>query len=250
MNYVVRTDYLIHTEKHIQNKKIVCLSDIHYGAVQFEGVLEKTIEKINNENPDIVILDGDIVEERTSKNQMKYVFQLLGKIKNREGIYFVYGNHDILPYTDRKNFTVEEMEKEIKKNGIKLLKDSSVFLDGNFVLVGRDDKGLGYSSSRTSIHDLLLGIPEHAFVIVADHQPDDYAEVLNNGVDLMLSGHTHAGQIFPLSFIYRHFGYIQYGIHPHDSGNLIITSGEAGYGYNYRTEQHCEYTVIRVLPEK
>ena len=247
MNYVTRTEYLLHTEKNIQNKKIVCISDIHYGAVQFDGVLEKAINNINRENPDIVILDGDVVEERTTKNQMKYVFKLLGRLKNREGIYFIYGNHDILPYTDNKAFTTEEMEKEIKKNGIKILKDSSVFLDGNFVLVGRDDKGLGYANSRNSIADLLSGITNQNYIIVADHQPDDYKEVLDKGVDLMLSGHTHGGQIFPLSLIYKHFGYIQYGIFPHASGNLIITSGEAGYGYNYKTEQHCEYAVIRVV---
>ena len=93
---VHQTNYSVTTQKDIRDKgyKIALISDLHFENVINSSTIDSYISKISNENPDIVILAGDIVDEYTSHEGMKKVFKSLSKIKNRFGIFFVYGNHD------------------------------------------------------------------------------------------------------------------------------------------------------------
>ena len=98
---VIDTQYTVYTEKNIRSEgyKILVLSDLHTGLTLNGEQLEQKVAEMSYQNPDVVILDGDIVDESTTFEQMQEAFSILSKISNRYGIYYVYGNHDKNAYT-------------------------------------------------------------------------------------------------------------------------------------------------------
>ena len=164
-------------------------------------------------------------------------------------VYYVYGNHDQNNYTSAPNYTREQLADTIRKNGITILEDESVTLGSDLTLIGRADRGDG-SFQRKEISELVASLnPEQEWILL-DHQPSDYQKAEQAGCDLILSGHTHAGQIWPAGLFATlfHFDELNYG--EKDVGNLhaIVTSGIAGWGYPIRTERHSEYVVIQLVP--
>lgn len=246
MNHVLKTEYLLETEKNLGNYKVVLITDTHYGTIQDTEVLKNKIEEINMQNPDIVVLGGDIVEEGTSKEQMQEVFQVLGGITNHYGIYYVYGNHDRQPYTQNRSFTNEELEHAITENGIVILEDDYVEIRDGLVIAGRGDAAWGNVSGRASTEEILDGIDREKYIILADHQPVEAEENSEQGVDLEISGHTHAGQVWPVGILSELAGILNYGEYQEGACKVIVSSGFTGWGYPIRTEEHCEYVVINI----
>lgn len=105
-----------------QDYRIALITDTHYGTIQDTELLDKTVEELNQEKLDIVILGGDIVEEDTSKEEMQQAFQVLGGIETSKGIYYVYGNHDRQPYADHRSYTDEELITAIEENHVTLVR--------------------------------------------------------------------------------------------------------------------------------
>jgi hypothetical protein len=246
MNHIVKTQYQIQTEKNIGNYKVVMITDIHYATIQDTEILKNTISEINEENPDIVVFGGDIVEEGTTKEKMQEVFQVLGSIKSKYGLFYVYGNHDTQPYTQDKCYTKDELKSAILENNITILDDEYIEINEELVLVGRGDAALGNMSQRASTEELLEGVDKTKYRIVADHQPIEAAENAAQGVDLQISGHTHAGQIWPIGYFTEWLGGLNYGQYQEGNCNIIVTSGFTGWGYSFRTQEHCEYVVVEI----
>lgn len=247
MNHPVRTEYTVETEKNTGNYKIVLITDTHYATIQNTGLLKEKIEEINAEEPDIVILGGDIVEEGTTKEKMREVFQRLGGLKSRYGIYYVYGNHDRQPYTSTPAYTQEELSGTIEENGIIILEDTYIEINEDLVLAGRADAAWGNSSGRASSEELLKGADREKYIIVADHQPIEAEANDAQGADLELSGHTHAGQIWPVGCFTELMGGLNYGEYQQGNCKVIVSSGFTGWGYPVRTQGKCEYAVINVI---
>ncbi len=246
MYFVVRADYTVKTDKKVQDYKIVLLTDIHYDTIQKPEVLKKAVEEINAQNPDIVLLGGDIVEEGTSKERMEEVFALLGDIRNQYGIYYVYGNHDRQPYTDSRTYTDEELEYTVLKNGIVILEDEYVEINGDFILAGRGDAAWGNVNHRPSPEEILGDVSREKFILMLDHQPVEADINGAAGVDLELSGHTHAGQIWPVGLFTELSGKLNYGEYCEGTCTVIVSSGVAGWKYTMRTGKHCEYVVVNI----
>ena len=209
--------------------------------------MEKVVERINKESPDIVILDGDLVDESTTLPQMKEAFKTLSGIHNKYGIYYVYGNHDKNNYTSKPYYTPKALAEEITKDGITILEDNVEKINNDLVLVGRADRGDG-NFIRKNITALTKGLDKNKQWIVLDHQPCEYSEVKKAGGDIILSGHTHAGQILPIGLIspMLHMNDLNYGYVKEGNLNEIVTSGIAGWGYPIRTEKHSEYVIINI----
>ena len=246
MKHVIRTEYSIESEKKVENYRIVLITDTHYATIQDTDILKDKISEINGVNPDIVILGGDIVEEGTSKERMQEVFQVLGGLESRYGVYYVYGNHDRQPYTNTPSYTDEELEQSILKNGIMILEDRYLEIGGDLVLAGRGDAAWGNISGRASVGEILDGVDREKYIIMVDHQPVETEENRAQGVDLMLSGHTHAGQIWPVGVISEWTGTLNYGRYQRGDCQIIVSSGFTGWGYPVRTQEHCEYVVIDI----
>ncbi len=246
---VVRTEYTINTDKKISHNgyKIALLSDLHYGITLDQKQLNNVVDRINKEKPDIVVLDGDIVDENTTLKQMKEAFYTLGKINSTYGTYYVYGNHDKNVYTSTPNYSIKELSDTIKNSNIKILEDNVVTLNKEITLVGRADKGDG-NNKRKSIAELVKNVDKSQEIIVLDHQPLEYSEVEKQGSNLILSGHTHAGQIFPAGVVSSIFSInsLNYGNKQFGNMSAVVTSGVAGWGYPIRTEKHSEYVIINL----
>lgn len=246
MRQIRLTVYQAQTEKDVTPYRIALLTDVHYDSVQDSSVLKDKIQEINEQNVDIVVLGGDIVEEGTSKEKMQEAFQLLGGIKNRHGVYYVYGNHDRQPYTNHRTYTDEELEQAILAGGIEILEDSFVEIGGDLILAGRKDAAWGQTKQRASVGEILEGADREKYVIMTDHQPVDAEENAAQGVDLELSGHTHAGQIWPMGVLSEWFGALNYGEYEKDGCKVIVSSGVAGWAYTIRTGKHCEYVIVEL----
>lgn len=245
---IIRTEYTITSEKLRADYKIVLITDIHYDTVQNPDILIQKIEQINDLCPDIVLLCGDIVEEGTTRESMQEAFQVLGKLESTYGTYFVYGNHDRQGYRTAvscsRTYTDDELIQAIDINGIKILCNQWINIGEDLVLAGRED--VARISGRLSSTELLKGADQNRFIIVADHQPIEAEENAGEGADLQLSGHTHAGQIFPVGYLTESFGGLNYGEYQKDGCKVIVSSGAAGWGFPIRTQGKCEYVVIHL----
>lgn len=244
---IVETRYEVSTSKISSSLRILFLSDAHYGTVLHRGSLEKLKEDVKEQNIDVLILGGDLVDENTTKEEMNEIFEILGSIPSTYGTYFVYGNHDRQKYIKEKAFSSEELNEAFLKNHITQVVDENISLRDDIVLVGREDKG----EKRKNSEDLLKNIDPSKYIILVDHQPISYEENEKLGVDLMLSGHTHAGQIFPAGYFIRlfHMADLWYGKKTLNNMNAFVSSGLAGWGYPIRTEEHSEYVIVDLLKE-
>ena len=246
MEQIYATEYTVISDKLDSGYDVVFLSDIHYGTIQNPGALQRAVERINALQPDLIILGGDIVEEGTSKESMEEAFRVLGNLKSIYGTYYIYGNHDRQSYLapPSRAYTAEELERAIRSNGIEILCDRWISVGEDLVLAGREDAGAAYE--RLPAGEILWGADRDKFLLVADHQPVGLEENASQGVDLQLSGHTHAGQVFPAGYLIELYGGLNYGLYREGDCQIIVSSGAAGWGFPVRTQGRCEYVVLHL----
>ncbi len=253
MMNVVATDYEISTEKEIRDEgyRMALIADVHYGISIDVKELERICEEISKKSLDFVILCGDIVDENTELDEMKDVFSSLGKIESKYGIFFVYGNHDRQPYSDDKQYTEEQLETAITNAGITILSDEQYTINDELTIIGREDAKFINGSTRKPLEELFENVNPDNYIIVLDHQPKEYLINSELGSDLILSGHTHAGQIWPANLLFEiiKFDDAVYGHVDIDNTQAIVTSGMAGWGYSIKTSSPAEYAIIDISSE-
>ena len=252
MHRVVVTEYTVFTEKEIREEgyDLAFLSDLHFGTTMNPEQLQNYCERIEKEQPDLVVLGGDIVDEASTLEQVKEAFRCLGQIRSTYGTYYVYGNHDKGRYLDACDFTETELEEAITAAGIKILEDETALIGEELCVAGRRDRtdARRDEMERKSSEELLADVSEQRFCILTDHQPREMEENEQAGYDLMLSGHTHAGQMWPVGLITTLFDKdtFNYGRKTIGDMELIVSSGIGGWGYAFRTGKHSEIVVVHV----
>ena len=195
--------------------------------------MENICHKISKENADLIILGGDIVDERTTADQMHEVIETLSTLQSKDGIYLVNGNHDLQQYSSDKALSDTEYLALVAENGINYIEDDVVDINEEITLIGRQD----YSySDRADINTLMKNIDKDKYIICADHQPVKYKESSEAGVNLNVSGHTHAGQIYPVGYFikYAMTADLYYGIKDVNGMTGIVSSGMCGWGFHLR----------------
>ena len=237
MYTIHQTNYNLTTEKSITPTKICFIADVHYPNANNPQRLKAITNTLMKVKPDFYLLGGDFVDESTSTKDMNILFKQLRRLTKIAPVYFVYGNHE-----NKIKFSRTKLNQEITKNNITILNDQEVQLS-NITLVGRKD----YTNpNRKKTKDYHLTNKTNN--IVLDHQPQGTKENIKNNVDLQLSGHTHNGQMFPLSYSYH----LQpdfagnYGKETFKSYTKIISSGLVGWGVPIRTAGICEYVVVNI----
>lgn len=253
MMNIDKTSYEVYTDKNIQSDgyRICLIADLHFGSSIDLDDLKEICKEISQQNIDIMVLCGDIVDENTEAKVIPNLFKVLGTIDSTYGTYFVHGNHDCQTYATTPAYTKEELEKHITDNDITILDDKTLSINEELVLIGRNDAAYTNNPTRLSINELLKDVNPEQYIIVLDHQPKEYNENAQAGTDLLLSGHTHAGQFWPLNILLEiiPFNDGTYGLKKIKNTNTIVTSGISGWAFPYRTSGDSEYVIIDVKPQ-
>ncbi len=242
--HVYNTYYEIETDKEIgSNFRIIQISDSHIGATFDGNGLIKHMENIKDIESDIVVITGDFVDDDTTREDMIKGVSALTILKPKYGIYFINGNHD-KGYFNYRNFTYNELKNELEKNNINVLEDECIMINDYFYLIGRNDKS---DLNRKSINELVENIDKTKYIIDLNHQPNDY-ENEKNKVDLVLSGHTHGGQLFPLGYLGVLMGANDefYGLHKRDNTYFIVNSGISDWAIDFKTGTFSEIGIIDI----
>ena len=239
----------------LDSLNVVLIADLHLGYNIGCRHMEKMVERINAQNPDLVVVAGDIFDnEYEALENPDRLAAILRGIQSKYGVYACYGNHDIQEkilagFTfggkEKKESSVK-MDEFLEKSGITLLRDEYVLIDDSFYLYGRPDyerpgRGIDERKSPQEItEDLDLSLP----VLVIDHEPRELQELADAGVDADLCGHTHDGQLFPGNLTIKLMwenacGYLKKG-----NMHSIVTSGVGLFGPNMRVGTKSEICAI------
>lgn len=244
--HVSQTNYKLKTTKDIGEKplRIVQISDCHLGTTFSGKGFAKHLEKIQKTNPDIVVVTGDFVDDSTSKEDMLEGCKALGNLKSTYGTYVVWGNHDKGYYKSR-GYNLEDMEKELAKYHVLVLTDETVVIEDKIYLIGRKDRSF---TERKSAEDIVKELDSSKYMIMLDHQPNDYDAEEKAGVDLVLSGHSHGGQMIPIGITGELSGANDktYGLEKRNQTNFIVNSGISDWAIYFKTGTFSEYGVIDI----
>lgn len=244
-HHVFEKNYTFTTEKDLGGSlRVVAISDMHLGITLDGEGFARELERVQQTKPDAVVLCGDFVDDDSCKADMIEACRALGALQTTYGVYFIYGNHD-KGYFNYRDFTSQELRDELQKNGVVILEDEAVLVDDRFYIVGRQDRSMWY---RMGMDELTAGLDSTKFTLVLDHQPNDYANEAASGVDLVLSGHTHGGHIFPGGLIGVWIGANDraYGAEVRGSTQFLVTSGISGWAIPFKTGAISEYVVIDI----
>ena len=210
---------------------VVMASDLHIGYHNRRADLAKWVDMINAEHPDLVLIAGDIVDfsfRPVIEEDMAAEFRRI-----ESPVYACLGNHEY--YAGEP-----DAEQFYREAGINLLIDSSITVDG-MRIVGRDDRT---NPKRKSLSQLICD--DSLYTIVLDHQPYHLEEAERQGVDFQLSGHTHRGQVWPLSWVTDALYECSWGSHQRGATHYYVSSGLGIWGAKYRIGTQSEYVVAQI----
>lgn len=169
--------------------RIVQLTDLHHGFLVPLDFVKSVVRRANKAGGDIIVCTGDYVHERNAATQINAVWPLLGELSAPLGVYSVLGNHDHWAHTERSMHWLKETGQDLRHKRVPIERGS-----GRVWLAGAGDCW----EDHRNLDEVLDGIPEPDCRIVLAHNPDTADTAFGSRVDLMISGHTHGGQIvFP-----------------------------------------------------
>jgi len=216
------------------DSNIVQLSDIHIGSVGVNYV-KRIIDKTNALEPDLVLITGDLVDNFNS-----YTQKTVGLLKNLKApVLFVTGNHE-------RYVGAEKVVRLLKTSDVKVLRNQSTDY-GRIQIIGID-----YNDDENNLEQLIRGlkIDKSGFCILMSHRPVNLKKISTAGIDLVLSGHTHWGQIFPFNYIVGLFFEYISGLHKQDNTYLYVTSGTGTWGPRMRFGSASEIVLVEIRKQK
>lgn len=242
------------SDKHL---KAVLVADLHMGYAIGVDHITNMVEKINQQDADIVIIAGDIFDNSyDGMDDPEGIKAQLKSIKSKYGVYAVYGNHDIdekilMGFTfdwGGKQLHNEKMTNFMKECNIKLINDESVLINDEFYLVGRrdTDKPGTEDGTRAEISELTKDLDKTKPIFVLSHEPDELQKTADAGADIDFSGHTHDGQLFPGNLTIGLFWENPCGMIKKDNMYSIVTSGVGVYGTFMRVGTDAEICSVDI----
>ena len=210
----------------MDGKVIVAMSDLHIGSLIGKRWLAARVTQVQNERPDLVVLLGDIFEGHGQTPEE--LLPILRRLSAPLGIWAVAGNHEFHG-TDNKSLHL------IDAAGIRLLRNRWVEVRPAFILAGVDDLTAKHRAGRDGdfISQALASRPPGATILLS-HTPWQAEKAASAGASLMLSGHTHGGQIWPFSYLVRHFYPLLGGRYNVDGMTVIVCRGTGTWGPRMR----------------
>ncbi|MDD2635695.1 MAG: metallophosphoesterase [Bacteroidales bacterium] len=227
-----------------KNYRIVHLSDIHMGQFRGQKFLKKIVVKTNFENPDLVLITGDYADSRYAL-QPKY-FEALKNIN--APVLFVNGNHD-------KNTGDKQIKDFLKRYDVKVLENEVFSFSGlqiiglNYMLADTKSLNMHATEKDQTIKSVLskLELDKASTKILMHHSPDGIEYADKAGIDIYLSGHTHAGQLFPIIFINELIFDYNKGLHKKGNTSIFVSQGIGTFGPPMRIGTHSEIVVFDLI---
>lgn len=218
------------------DKKIILFSDAHLGIVRSAKFMNKIVELINREKPDIVFIAGDIIDGPVFDYEAG-----LASLKNlvsKLGIYYTPGNHEEYNSQPEKFYP-------IIKSMTNTLIDQKIIVNGTQI-IGLDYKTETNEETRDRLYK--SGYDKNLPSITLLHDPKHTKVLVEENVSLVLSGHTHSGQFFPINLIVKSiYGKLAYGVNNFGNSNSITTCGVGTAMTPIRIGTNPEIVVIEII---
>ncbi|MDR2449163.1 MAG: metallophosphoesterase [Prevotellaceae bacterium] len=234
----------IEINKHVAGRSslnIVMASDLHLGCINGRSALQRWVNTINDLQPDIVLLPGDVFDDNPAAVARKRLGNILEGIKAPLGVYFAPGNHESYGNLSR---AVEYLSA----HRVQVLLDEVVLVDSSFYIAGRLDRsGERNGVTRKSLQDLLeTALDKEKPVFLLDHQPVKLNEAVEAGIDLQVSGHTHRGQLWPFSILTKCIYELDWGYRQKGSTHFYVSQGAGTWGPPVRLGTRSEIVQLKV----
>ena len=227
-----REELTLTTDKPLEKPlTIVLASDLHVGYHNRRAELARWVGIINAEKPDLVLIGGDIIDRSLRPVTEGHFEEAFRRIE--APVWTVLGNHE--SYAG-----LAQAEKFFQDAGIWVLKDSVAHFKGVDV-IGRKDRSSG---NRATLHDLADGL--EGFTLLLDHQPNQLEEAEEAGIDFQFSGHTHRGQVWPVSWFTDAIFEKSWGHYQKGDTRYYISSGLGLWGAKIRIGTRSEYLVLKL----
>jgi predicted MPP superfamily phosphohydrolase len=224
-----------------QAMKIVAVSDVHLGSIIRKRSMRHLSDMIRKEKPDVLLFLGDLIDGSIGPVLRGDLLSYLSLPEIEYGKYAITGNHEYMSDPGRSIPYIED-------KGIRVLKDEVVTLDNGVQLVGRIDRAAmqGFGNGRASLESLLAMADPSKPGMVLDHQTADLARRSGTVADLQLSGHTHDGQIWPLTIVTNKIWELDHGWRKFGNTHVIVSSGFGIWGPRMRIGTRPEIVAINL----
>lgn len=222
--------------------RIVMASDIHLGTIISTNRLSRMVKLMNGLKPDAIVFAGDVVDEDLAPVIRQDLGSILATLEAPLGVYGSTGNHEYI------GGAVQAVEY-LRSHGIQMLSDTMISLVPNVFLAGREDIDSRRFSlkKRASLQSFTHERNENSFLIVLDHQPRAIPEAVEAGVGLLLCGHTHHGQLWPLNYITQAAFPLSWGLQTFGATMVYVSSGLGSWGPPVRIGNRPEVVLIRLV---
>jgi predicted MPP superfamily phosphohydrolase len=229
--------------KALSGLTLVQLSDLHVGDVLQAGFIEEVVARCNALRPDAVVITGDLVDG-TVERLGRFIAPLQG-LRSRWGTYYITGNHDYYSGADAWCDALSGLGFNVLRNRRVILGDAGASID----LVGVDDWGHRHNGMGYDLKAALVGRdPGRASVLLA-HQPANVEYAVRRGIGLQLSGHTHGGQVFPVTAMVRAFWPYSRGLYRLGASGIYVSRGAGFVGPPMRVDSPPEIARITLIAD-
>lgn len=217
--------------------KIAMAADLHLYDLTSKKFIDQFVEKVNSLQPDIVLLPGDIIEGAAATRGIKYFEEAFKNISSKYGVFVSPGNHE------HYGGSFDEIDF-FDRAGMRVLYDTAVIIDQGFYLAGLADRN--HDSIRIN-HLLSKTAADTLPLILMNHTPGNLEFAKRLHTDIMLSGHTHHGQLWPLNMITNAMFDVSWGYKEVDDIHIFVTCGAQGWGPPVRTGSYSEIIEINII---
>ena len=237
-----RQELTLTTDKNLEHPiKLVMISDLHIGYHNPRKELSRWIDMMNEEQPDIVLIAGDIIDMSMHPLKKERMHEEFHRLK--APIYACLGNHEY--------YSGQPGALQFYRNaGINLLRDS-VAIIGDLCIIGRDDRANIHRKSLGAIIKSIDGKSANSkYMVLLDHQPYNLEQAEHHHVDFQFSGHTHHGQVWPISWITESIYECAHGSYQRGKTQYYVSSGLGIWGGKFRIGTRSEYIVAEIRNPK
>lgn len=237
--------HVLQVDKQAEGMKelrVAVASDLHLGNIVGNRHLKRLVKRINAMKPDVVLLPGDVLDDSIEPFLRNRMSDALQELKARDGVFAVLGNHEYY------GGSIPQYVEVMQRIGIRVLQDEAVAIGDRYYVVGRKDRTAESASpeGRLSVASLVHELDMSRPVIMMDHQPYGFHLAAAAGVDVLLCGHTHRGQIAPNHWITKRLFELDWGYMRKDKMHVAVSSGYGTWGPPIRLASRSEIVDLKI----